>query len=592
MNTQGPDQRNILFCTLPPFQELTANIYRVSSENQPSNYDRFSTQQLSRYLARNIPSFLVGPADQTSLYLEYSESKKKLVIITSSLATQTERYRDKLSELRLTDGNSIEMNSRIFEECYRFTLYSRLSPKWNRFGNMLVLRHNFLSGNKSETVLAVKLESNIQAGELCLSVIPYTITFRPLNLLEVLNISQGRFMPDTPQSLQLLLGQDLSRTSVACQILPNLTRGYLHSVTTHPLNTSPLQDYSAVCEYWKYVHGYELPHGTADYFVNVSFQRQSSRALTYPLPCVLTDRSIVWRYSPASIGEVVSSFLQDTNKRVASLCGYQLYLSHRVHPTTSIQIHPEPPTQSYSNYYRTHKPKENTALTHRIAAQASQPIISGITQPIISGITQPNTLSATPPLLNITTTQSISSAIATQPKPNITATQLTVPSPERYRPIFKANKPLTSKLQDVTKKQTVPVAEYTNSQPVSTPIKPVFSSLPTTFKSTHNKNSIKTTNISHVQITGPNSSCKGNISSGSQRDHPPTSPTTQPPPAKKPRVSKASINELIKADQLEKANVSSLTDWLREKKITFKSKDKKAQLIVLVRQHSLLMSEP
>ena len=588
MNTPNPAQQNILISALPPLQELTGYTFRINPDNQQAISTHFSTQQLARHIARTVPSFLVAPADQTSLILDYSESKKLLVIITSSVAEQTDSYEEKLKELRLVDRNSIEIETRILQECYRFTLCSRLSPKWNRFGTMLVQGQSFLSGNKTNTVVAVKLESNIQSGDLCLTILPYTITYRPLSLTEVLGMYQGMFVPDTPQSLQLLLGQDLSRMGLACQILPNLTRGYVHSVTTHPLKTSPLQDYPAVCEYWKSVHGYELPQETADCFVNVSFQSRSSRALTYPLSCVLTERSVVWRYSPASAAEVVGSFLQDTNKRVTSVCGCQVSLSPRVHPSIPLQLQTEcVPTQpnTYSNYYKTHTPVDNTALLQRstqLQATVSQSISTRTaTQPIPTFVaTQPiPTIVATHPIPTIVATHPIPTIVATQPIPTIVATQpmptvVTIcPTGERYKPIFKT----TKKLQDVTNKQTIHYS--TNSKP----IKPVFSA----HKPSENKHSTESnSNLPKISSNTPTST--------SHRDSPThTSPTNQPPPAKKQRVAKptASIEELIRADQLEKANVASLSDWLREKKITFKSKDKKAQLIALIRQHIALTSE-
>ena len=619
MNSQDPAQQNILISTLPPLRELTGYTFRINQDNHQSIAAHFSTQQLARYIARTVPSFLVAPADQTSLILDYSESKKLLVIITSSVAKQTDSYEEKLKELRLVDRNSFEIDTRILQECYRFTLYSRLSPKWNRFGTMLVQGQSFLSGNKTNTVLAVKLESNMQSGDLCLAILPYTITFRPLNLTEVLSMYQGMFVPDTPQSLQLLLGQDLSRMGLACQILPNLTRGYVHSVTTHPLKTSPLQDYPAVCEYWKSVHGYELPQGTADCFVNVSFQSKSSRALTYPLSCVLTERSVVWRYSPASAAEVVGSFLQDTNKRVTSLCGSQVSLSPRVHPSVPLQLQTDSvPTQhnTNSNYYKTHTPVENTALLRQstqLKDTASQymptptttvPIPTPTTTIPISTPTTTvpiptptttvpiSTPTTTVPISTPTTTVPISTPTTTVPistntaaKPISTTTTASNPitnvvtagpTGERYKPIFKT----TPKFQDITNKQT------THSQSNSKPIKPVFS-LPSTPKPSEKK--VLTESNSNL----PNFSSNTSTSTSHSNSPPPSSPTTQPPPAKKQRVIKptAGIEELIRAEQLEKANVASLSGWLREKKITFKSKDKKAQLIALVRQHIALMSE-
>ena len=538
MNSQEPSpHQSLLFSAAPALQELTGNSFRINSGATEPGSAHSSTQQCSRTLARNVPNFLVAPADQTSLPLDYSESKKRLVVLTSRAHSQSEGYRDKLQEYSLTDPKGVEVSTRLFEECYCFSLCSRLSPKWNRFGSMLVMGQGFLSGHKTQTVLALKLDSNLQAGELCISIVPYSITYRPLDLMAVLNQSQGRIMPDTPESLELLLTQDLSKLSVPCQILPNLTRGYVHSVSREPLRSSPLPDYAAVCEYWRSVHGYQLPREAAPYFVNVSFQWGSSRALTYPLSCVLTERSVMSRYSPASTEQVVSTFLKDINAEMPSICGHELYFSQKVQPTVP------------------HHLQEAPSVTN----------------------TQKDTMDT--PVENTVTTQPVST-----------------PTLEKYKPCFKAKLP-SYKLKDISnlppasQTKSVPSQSqpaYTPKQPKA-PIPPSLPPIKSPLSSIHSNNNTSSSpkepdTHPSVPMAPPNA----------RRDPPrPASPSIKAPAAKKQRMAKpaASVEELIRAGQLEKANISSLNDWLREKKITFKSKDKKAQLLALVRQHSILMSE-
>ena len=540
MNSQAPSHhQSILFSSVPPLQELMGYSFRINSGliEPPSCHS--STQQCSRNIARNVPNFLVAPSDQTSLSLDYTEAKQRLVILTSTRDSQSEAYRDKLREYNLKDQKGIEVNARLFEECHYFTLCSRLSPKWNRFGSMLVLGQDFLSGHRTQTVLALKLESKLQSGELCLSLTPYSITYRPLDLMGVLNMSQGQLMPDTPESLQLLCGKDLSRLGVCCQILPNLTRGYIHSVTRQPLSSSPLPDYTAVCQYWRSVHGYQLPLGESPYFVNVSFQWRSSRALTYPLPCVLTDNSIVSRYSPASSVQLVGTFLRDINFALPSHCGFQFCFSQKVYP--HVPHHPlEAPARPDN---ATHVPSE--------------------TQPVRT-------------------------------------------ETERYKPCFKA-KPITHKLQNISNLPTASHTKYVSchSQPVHTPRPHVPSSLPPIRSpplplypnySQHSSNITCTISSYSTKTDTPCDTISSlpRAPTGTHRDPPqPSSPSAKPPAAKKPRVAKPTpaVDELLRAGQLEKASVASLSEWLRERKVTFKSKEKKAQLLVLVRQHSVLMSE-
>ena len=534
MNSQEPSHlQSLLFSAAPPLQELRGYSFTINSGVIEPGAAHSSTQQCSRILARNVPSFLVAPADQTSLGMDYSESKKRLVVIASSRDSQSESHREKLREYSLTDQRGVEVSARLFAECHYYTLCSRLSPQWNRFGSLLVLGPDFLSRHRTQTVLALKLESNLQAEELCVSIVPYSITYRPLDLMGVLNLSQGRIMPDTPESLELLSGQDLSRLGVGCQILPNLTRGYIHSVTRQPLSSSPLSDYTAVCEYWRSVHGYQLPIEAAPYFVNVSFQWRSGRALTYPLSCVLTENSVVSRHSPASSLQLVSAFLRDINGVMPSICGFQTYFSQKVHP----------------------------AVPHHLLEAPSRP------------------------------NQHTHTLDIPVPAEQTVAQPVSTPAPDKYKPCFKA-KPVSNKLQNIS---NLPAASQT--KPVSSqsqPVHPVPPSLPPIQSPPPNPNSNTTSSCSKVPDTpSVTSSSFTPAPKGTRDPPPPSSPSSKPPAPKKQRVARpTNVEELMRAGQLEKANIASLGEWLRERKITFKSKEKKAQLLALVRQHSLLMSEP
>ena len=572
MSTQE-SQTSLFFSTLPPASDLVAFTFRINSSSTGTDSAFSSVQQCCMGLALNAPSFLISPVDQTSLSTQYAEPKRRLLLITSCGSAQTEEYREKLNAFRLTEPCRVtDVSYQLVEECFRFTLCSRLSPKWNRFGTMLVQGEEFLQAKRTQTLLAVRLEANVRLRELCISLVPYSVTYRPLDVMDVLNMSQERIMPNTLESVQLLFGKNLSIKNIRCQVLPNLTRAYIHSITREPLRSSPLRDHSAVREYWKSVHGYQLPQEGTSY-VNVSFQSRSSHSLTYPLPCVITENSLIWRYSPASAEWVSRSFMQDSQERMPSFCGYQLSFSQRARPSVEYQTPkdtdiPRPNTQGYTTTpIAKHAPlTQPIQSTHSMAKHPNVPPQTERYKPCfkVNPLTHP---------IGDKTTQS----------------SIVQPQTERYKPCFKVNpvKKPEPQIQLNTPKQHILPAPSSSTFSSSLPPVPSLTDTGTPQSSATIHPKTQCFNVNRTVSEAQHETSILRVPTHSLS-------TVTDPPAKKQKVARPSVRleDLATAGQLGKASIPNLAEWLREKKISFRAKDKKAQLISLVQQHLILMSEP
>ncbi|XP_074841964.1 uncharacterized protein C18orf63 homolog [Carettochelys insculpta] len=323
-------RQSLFFVCLPELQKLCAIRITLSSklaESEIRNTQMKICRQLL-FLHQDILSSPVpGTLNQISVVMSISFYK------TGKCQAYVEKH-----------GATIEAPERvvpaILQPCLCYTLMTRLAPRWNKAGHLLVQGRNFLSHTGWQN--AVVMDLNVSETQLCISVDAHTIRLPPpkledfdisANILEIFDNNENTVI------------QSHSILSNWCYVLPSMKMGQIISISHILPPESPFHSYKDLQVHWKNLYGYVLPedHGETKIYCSVYFKLIGEQLFTYPfymypLSCIRSQP--VQYFTRIDSEGVLNSFISDLKSKLPHLCGFPVKMTSKALYATKELIKP------------------------------------------------------------------------------------------------------------------------------------------------------------------------------------------------------------------------------------------------------------
>ena len=252
-----------------------------------------------------------------------TEENAVMVVCSSSLASSPQFFA-RCHELKLNPGarNRLHLSTVVLEECLVYTFRARLSPAWNKVGDLLLGGRQFL--HQTDQIPAVKLAVHLVDGHLELVISASVVRFPLLQPddLGIYHDSLERFMMGDCTSLTR---DNFGRQQVV--VLPSLTPATLLSVTKQrpESSTSRSMEWNTTKRCWKCMHGYRLePEDGSEPMVYYTVSFGNGPAVTFPEWVVRrSGPRPVLRSDPHSVvpRSVVEQFLRELQASNPRVCG-------------------------------------------------------------------------------------------------------------------------------------------------------------------------------------------------------------------------------------------------------------------------------
>lgn len=178
----------------------------------------------------------------------------------------------KLKEYGFEVFTKTEVTFGLVTDCYRFTMISRLSPKWNLVGPWLIQGADFLSCVNAN---AVKFDVGISAQATSLFLDVQCIKLFPIQLddLGICTVVLNNFKSHATTITEYNI------CSNQCFVLPSLMEAYIYSVSHQIPSSYELSSYDMFRLHWKKKHGIIIPEKPG-LFYQVYFTSNPENILT------------------------------------------------------------------------------------------------------------------------------------------------------------------------------------------------------------------------------------------------------------------------------------------------------------------------
>ncbi|KAK9509861.1 hypothetical protein O3M35_004762 [Rhynocoris fuscipes] len=297
----------IFFAKLPNYNQLICLLLSLdlNEKKDRSVKTHFHWQILkSRMLIFSNENILVSPV---------LGSLTQIYVIGHKNIYQNDYVQNLLVKYNLKDYCEIKLSSDIFEACIKYTLLARLAPKWNIVGNLLVAGRDFLM--RSDNYLSA-VKCDIVANEreqVVISVSAYRVKLN--------RVSIDDFQDYTKIGSNNNTIYDFTHHQCRLNVLPSLKRGKVISVSeTFPRN-SCFKDYKELRRHWKNIYGYRLPEEAEKrgmLYIGIHFFGPT--VYTYPGQCLTSSISVLPLLNSTQRNDTIMQFISDVIKVFPTVC--------------------------------------------------------------------------------------------------------------------------------------------------------------------------------------------------------------------------------------------------------------------------------
>ncbi|XP_076372398.1 uncharacterized protein C18orf63-like [Tachypleus tridentatus] len=555
--------RPLFFIDVPNVNNLVCVIVKVINVS-PEESSRQKQILKCRELIFTEPTIIATP-------LLYSVSEFQVILQKEEW--QTHRFQTHLERMDLQVLDCRPATNVGLQSCLQYTIKAKLAPKWNQVGNLLVEGREFLQC--FNPLVAVRSDVIITDKEAYVSVEGFSIRIRPPKAADFYYQRKDHSGLSEKELHELNLQMD------KCFILPSMKQGQLVSISQNIPSYSPFQGYKDIKKYWKNMYGYRLPKEEIGiFYVNVEFWGLLEGRFTYPSLCVqLHDIFYIPRVDPQPI---ISAFLEGLRSKVKQVCGEPFTLKNTTAVFPQIALQPSSDIMEAGN-----KPSLISCQTPELSVPLRR------AHPInLKEVTKSSELSQSDE--QITSNKKFFDEGNGKPVSN----ELIVPIFKPCRSVVKKihnfppihtsngnstkvfnhdNRNLTKKKMDTLNKTSIIYPSFcvSSAQRVSQKITPNLQV--TTSSSLPKIDSLIECDMKKIFNRESNSSSLPKVPRNIKE-----------PKSKKPRkqsTENVDVISMAKGKKLNKLSVPVLLSWLRQKGVTYKSKDKKLDIIQRVEKY-------
>ncbi|KAH0617853.1 hypothetical protein JD844_016503 [Phrynosoma platyrhinos] len=354
--------QSLFFISLPELQKLCAVKVTVSSQLAATEI-RTAQRKMCRQLVFLHEEVFTSPVPGTLNQIS------AIMPITFYKSGKFQAY---IEKHRATMAMPERVIPAIFQTCLSYTLITKLAPKWNQAGHLLIqgiflasLTYNLvtvaimdLSHKVGFAITAGKIfchntESKMQLWkETDILDIMDFISVMDINVLDTqfcisVEVCTIRLPPAKQQSYSMVKLEDfdistntikkfdsddnavIQRCSILsnwCYVLPSMKMGQIINISHVIPSESPFQSYSELQLHWKNLYGYSLPEDPQMY-CNIYFKFIGEQLFTYPMSCI---RSQPVQYFPrVDLEDVLNAFTTDVKTIILHTCGFPLKMTNK-----------------------------------------------------------------------------------------------------------------------------------------------------------------------------------------------------------------------------------------------------------------------
>ncbi|XP_070575549.1 uncharacterized protein C18orf63-like [Ptychodera flava] len=594
----------LFFATLPEMKELCFVTLVISQDVLHKNKET-SVHQLQVIKCRELIF-----TEQNIMATPSLDDTTKIFVTMHMGAWKSKALLPKFQKMGLQVEKASRLFPHIFQSCFVYTLTAKLAPGWNKVANLFVHGRDFLTS--SDKLNAVKMNMNVTNEEVTFALEASSIKL-PANQIQDFEICAPvleRFYMSKSAVIN-----EYSIESKWCHVLPSMKKGKLVKITHDIPQSSPFKSYKDIRRHWKNTYGYRLPElEDGEVFFNIYFPGIGHTLFTYPEFCVRKrDLIVIPRADPDPILE---TFVNDIQSKMPQVCGMRFCMSRRAKYSKPSLCEASSEDTDLNSVMLTDKPpiRKLPARRHieKIYSKAPGCQSKPTTHPTISH--QASNLFRNAGFLTANCQQSSqetdSNAVVETPSAEDAST-----TQQKIIPIFKAQCVRTPKVPSKTlpvfKQMKRPIPAH-QTRPIESKISDVSSSVaatltssvgqtklspPDSFRQTYAHQFASTTSKMPALVAVHGSTMGSNFLGDGVR-HIPQETTTgkrkkqdvggddvAKRPKSKPKIQEnVDIGLLAVNGQLSKVNTATLSNWLRERHIAVKAKDKKGELIDKVMQ--------
>ncbi|XP_077983045.1 uncharacterized protein C18orf63-like [Glandiceps talaboti] len=349
MDAKWKNPTALFFVRLPEMKELcaiTLVIKRETTQDNGNNQCKTkSAHQLQVIKCRELiftePNIMATPSldDCRKIYLTMHQHvwKAKTLLL-------------KFQKMGLQVESAGRLLSNIFQACYIYTLTAKLAPHWNKVGNLMIQGRDFLMSNSKMN--AVKMNVTVTSEEISFALEASTVKL-PANQIEDFEVC-------TPVLEKFCMSRsaiinEFSIEDKWCHVLPSMKKGKLVNITHDIPQSSPFKTYKDIRRHWKNTYGYRLPETEEGLvYFNIYFPALGHSLFTYPELCVRKrDLLIIPRTDSEPI---LSSFLNDIKSKLPQVCGMPYNIDRKPQYSTPVICEASNEEKDLSNITLTDQP--------------------------------------------------------------------------------------------------------------------------------------------------------------------------------------------------------------------------------------------
>ncbi|XP_075682601.1 uncharacterized protein C18orf63 homolog isoform X3 [Rhinoderma darwinii] len=210
----------------------------------------------------------------------------------------------------------------MLQICLFYTITVRLAPYWNKVGHFLIQGADFLSKYGKQDAVAISI--NVLDNQLFFTVQVHTVRLPPCQLCDF-DVASECFQSSLTGNSSTI--RKKSYSSNWCYVLPSMKMGKIVHFSYDIPPECPFKSYKDFQNYWKALHGYELPHMSEDViYCSVYFKFIGEKIFTYPFICLRSQP--IQFYPWADLTRVLNTFVDDLKSKMPYLCGFPVNMTN------------------------------------------------------------------------------------------------------------------------------------------------------------------------------------------------------------------------------------------------------------------------